>query len=560
MRRLFAGIVAGDLEQVRVCIECLADDGDYIAIALLGSGNGVLDSLGVAADGHGIFRGDGLDILIADHIGNMERVEHGMQLASALVGGEVLEFHREVKAAAGAFLNKVQRVRNPDDGRVDVFHEHVEHALLEPVQHLVGFVDENDGPGIFALPRGEAEHAYAAAQYGIADSGTVTEAVVARGRLDGVHGDAEFLCERPGEFRLAGARATVEEYVERFFVVVIIEQVHERFRLGAVLREVLERNVGWLGDFDVADAGNFVLAVQMAHDIAVQIKIAGENPELGDNRVAVGQFRNAVLAEPGGDRDEVEVLFRETGPDSAGEALLEALDLHLVVFLQPQVKDDFDFVVVQVEHLLQSFDAQHGLVVGLDALAEFLPCESHEHGDDDVGEVLPFLGGEDVPAEMLDVLDALGNMALVVAVGVFPQEWGPVHAAVVATGFDGGRAFALVVPVELGEGAHEFYLGLEIHQASNCLGIQVVGAFLQETYPVFQHLEQGELGICAGGGLACLQLLGDFLEVFFFHGLPHGKRGHLTLNIRKGYNIPQNFFHMGVLKRIFKEKILKNLK
>ena len=197
---------------------------------------------------------------------------------------------------------------------MDIFHQHVEHALLEPVQHLVGLVDEDDGPGIFALPRGEAEHAHAAAQYGIADSGTVTVAVVARGRLDGVHGDAEFLRECPGEFGLAGACAAVEENVERLVVVVILEQVHERVRFGAVLREVLVRDVGGLGDFDVADVEDFVLAVQVAHDITVQVEFGVKNPEFRDGRVAVGQFGNAVLVEPGGDGDEFEVLFREAGP------------------------------------------------------------------------------------------------------------------------------------------------------------------------------------------------------------------------------------------------------
>ena len=78
---------------------------------------------------------------------------------------------------------------------MDVFHEHIEHAFFETVEHLVGFIDENDRVCVFALPGGESECAHAAAENGIVHAAFAAETVLLCRSLDGVHREAEFMGE-----------------------------------------------------------------------------------------------------------------------------------------------------------------------------------------------------------------------------------------------------------------------------------------------------------------------------------------------------------------------------
>ena len=91
-------------------VERLAYDVDGVDFFLLCRGNGVLNGLGVAADRHGVFRSDGLHFFFANQMGNVERFQHRLQLHGSLFRREILEFHRIVKTAAGAFLDMLHGI------------------------------------------------------------------------------------------------------------------------------------------------------------------------------------------------------------------------------------------------------------------------------------------------------------------------------------------------------------------------------------------------------------------------------------------------------------------
>ena len=136
----------------------------------------------------------------------------------------------------------------------------------------------------------------------------------------------------------------------------VLEQIHKRFRFGSVLGESLERNFGRFGHFDVADFGNLVLPIQMENDIAIEICFFVDDSELCEKRIAVEQFGDSLLGESGGDGNQIEVFFHIAASGSRGGSLLFRGDIHFVVFMQPEIQNDFDFVILQMGQILQFFD------------------------------------------------------------------------------------------------------------------------------------------------------------------------------------------------------------
>ena len=198
----------------------------------------------------------------------------------------------------------------------------------------------------------------------------------------------------------------------------ILEQIHECFCFGAVLGECLERNFGLFGHFDVANPSDFALSIQMENDVAFEIDFFVNETELCEERFAVEQIGHSLLGESGRDRNQIEVLFHIAASISRGGALLFSRDFHFVVFLQPEIQDDFDFVILQVGQILQFFDSFHGGVVFGDTLVELVPCELQEQRNDSVLELFPFFFGEYVAGEMLDVVDAVLHLEVVVCARV----------------------------------------------------------------------------------------------------------------------------------------------
>ena len=169
MGRLFAGVVALDIQQVCVGREHFAH---YVySKTFVGACDmhGLLGGIGIAADGYWEFGCDGLDILFADHIRHVEGFQDGTQLVGPLFGVKVLEFHGKIEPPAGTFFYTADVVGNPDDGGVDFFHDHVEHPFFEAIQYLVCLVYEDNGILIFELDGGQLERAQPVPQNGFAN-------------------------------------------------------------------------------------------------------------------------------------------------------------------------------------------------------------------------------------------------------------------------------------------------------------------------------------------------------------------------------------------------------